>query len=394
MHNWKDSAKRITTYFNKPNGKITLGIDGYIDEVWQIIASKKGKAEYIFLDKMRDFSDAIHDSGTGGFLTEMLPKRRSYGGFGCNTGKAVGNLGFDLTLIGTYGTDSIDPLFLEFSQQYKLFSVGNPGIAQVFEFTDGKIMLVHVAETSNLNWEQMIHALSYDTLKKIYSEADIVGLGYWSLLCNFDDIISKLYTHFLENGKCKRVFFDFSDFRKHDKETLFNTFHILGNLNKKIPMTLSVNEHEAKILYSYFGKDFEDGKPELAKIGIDYIRTKIGMDELVIHTPSFAAASSAKEGNAIVLQRFCKNPVITTGAGDNFNGGYLAASVRSKELNLSERLLIGNAATGSYIRTGKAPNTERLLTEIHEIGKEKYENCKWLPINGICQKKSIHTTRL
>lgn len=367
MHNWSESVERIVAYFDKQGGKVTLGIDGYIDEVWQIIETRISATEYKLFDKIQDFIKAVDDFGTGGSLNETIRKRRSYGGFTCNTGKAAGRLGSDLTMLGMFGKDIIDPLYREFQEKFKFFSVGDPGVGEVFEFLDGKIMLTHTEETSSVNWEQLVNTLSWDTLRTIYEEADIVGLGYWSLMRNFDDLASKLCEHFLEKGKCSRLFFDFSDIRKHGKSALLRTLHTLAALNKKVPMTLSINEHEAKLLFSYMGRDFSWNEPENSEKDIDYVRLQTGLDELIVHTPYFAVASTVSEGTATVLQRFCKDPVITTGAGDNFNGGYVAACARRDELSLSERLLVGNATTGYYIRNGYSPDKSDLRSEISKM---------------------------
>ena len=365
-----ETAQRISSYFDEKGGKVVLGIDGSIDEVWQIVANKKSKNEYVFYDKMKSFADVVHSTGTGGLLGEIILKRRSYGGFTCNTGKSVGCLGFDLTLIGAFGKDRIEPVFREFQEKHEVITVCNPCQSEVFEFTDGKIMLAHIAETSNITWEQLVDALTWDVLHKIYRDADVVGLGYWSLLNNFDDLVAQLCEHFVGKDKKARMFFDFSDFRKHDRSMLLHTFDILSGLNDKVAMTLSVNEHEATTLFSHFGRDFEWKAPTNIEKDIEFIRESIGLDEFIIHTPHYAVASTAYEGTAKVSQRYCTSPVITTGAGDNFNGGYIAASVRHGELNLSERLLVGNAATGFYIRNGYSPNKIELSSEVSEILKE------------------------
>lgn len=369
MYNWARSAERITEYFNKPGAKVTLGIDGYIDEVWQIVETRKSAAEYKLYDKINDFTKAV--DGTGGSLNEIIRKRRSYGGFTCNTGKAVGRLGCDLTMLGMFGKDTIEPLYQEFQANYKMFSVGNPGVGEVFEFLDGKIMLTHTEETSSVSWSQLTSSLSMDTLSTIFGKADIVGLGYWALLRNFDDLATKLCEHFLEKGKCSRLFFDFSDIRKHKKQALLDTLNTLYPLNKKVPMTLSVNEHEAKLLFSYMGRGFAQDDPKSAEKDIDHVRQQTGLDELVVHTPYFSVASTVSEEVATVIQRYCKDPVITTGAGDNFNGGYVAASALKGELNLAERLLVGNATTGYYIRHGYSPDKAGLRNEINELLKEQ-----------------------
>jgi len=58
---------------------------------------------------------------------------------------------------------------------------------------------------------------------------------------------------------------------------------------------------------------------------------------------------------------------ITTGAGDNFNGGYISACMRYGALNLRERLFVANAVTGSYVRNGVSPDRGALREEIGKL---------------------------
>jgi len=78
------------------------------------------------------------------------------------------------------------------------------------------------------------------------------------------------------------------------------------------------------------------------------------LDELIVHTPDWAAGASASEGAAFVPQNRCEQPVKTTGAGDNFNGGYMAANLGcgDEKLTLPERLHVANLTTGYYVRNG------------------------------------------
>jgi len=89
--------------------------------------------------------------------------------------------------------------------------------------------------------------------------------------------------------------------------------------------------------------------------------------ELLIYTPFLIIGASATEGVQIVRQRNAEETVITTGAGDNFNGGYISACVQQGVLNLRERLFTANAVTGSYIRNGVSPDKEALKVEMEKL---------------------------
>jgi sugar/nucleoside kinase (ribokinase family) len=352
---------RIQGYFERPLGKVTLGIDGIVDEVWQIVASRTGPDEYELYGKMKAFTQALYECGEGGFSNEIVRKRLSYGGFTANTGKAVRMLGAKPVLLGMFGDGGkVHKVFEEFDTDsgYRLFNVGSAPVCHIFEFGDGKIIFPWMQDRNRFNWESLAAAMPREAMDEAFGGTDVLGLGYWSSMQAFDSIVSKLCGRY----GIKRMFFDFADIRKRSRQALDQTLQLLKKLNEQVPMTLSLNENEAELLYSGMGRAFA---PESAELDTAYIRQQIGLDELIVHTPYFAVASSVNEGTALSMQRHCENPVITTGAGDNFNGGYIVASSVKGCLPLSERLLVGNAVTAFYVRCGHSPDKEGLFNELN-----------------------------
>ncbi len=356
----------LEQYIQSFSGKIVLGIDGFIDQVWQVVETRTADNNYILINKMQNFGEIIVNRKEGGMANELIKKRRSYGGFTANTGKALGNLDVATTLVGMYGKEEIDKIFNELSKKCTLISIGDPVISTILEFTDGKIMMPNLDDLLNFTWEDFVKAIGQDELEKILLDADIVSLGYWSNMPTFDEFINKLNENYFHTKGPKRLFFDFANIKKRSKEAIIDTFQVLEKINDRIPVTLSLNEHEAVILFSYYGKEFLDRSEEDA-LSADDIRSIIGLDELIVHTPKYAVISSKSEGVGILEQDYCEAPVITTGAGDTFNGGYIASCLG--DLKVKERLAIANAATRFYISKSHTPNREELLTEIKRIKK-------------------------
>ena len=80
-------------------------------------------------------------------------------------------------------------------------------------------------------------------------------------------------------------------------------------------------------------------------------REKIGFDELVVHTPDFAAASSASDGEAFALQEKQTNVVRLAGAGDSFN----ASNTGSNPFPVNSRMSSTIRKLSLYITRGPAP---------------------------------------
>lgn len=356
----------LEAYIRNLSGEIVLGIDGFIDQVWQVVETRTLDNNYILIDKMQEFGKLIVNRREGGMANELIKKRRSYGGFTANTGKALGNMDLSTTLIGMYGKEEIDKIFLDMEKKCKLISVGDPVVSTILEFTDGKIMMPNLDELLNFTWDDFLSIIGHDQLQKILLNADIVSLGYWSNMPDFDTFMTKLNENYFHTDRPRRLFFDFANIKKRSVEAINSTFRVLEKVNDKIPVSLSLNEHEAVILFSYYDRNFSDDCEEVARDS-EYIRSIIGLDELIIHTPQYAVLSSKTEGIELLEQDYCAAPVITTGAGDTFNGGYIAACLGN--LKAAQRLALANAATRFYISNSHTPDRQELISEIKRIKK-------------------------
>ena len=367
------SVERIVNYYDNQKGNITMGYDGFVDEVWNI-TRPGGTGDSRFFEKISDFANALLERGSGGMGFGSVMKRRSHGGFTANTGKAVGHLGGNLTLLGAFGLDEIDSAYDEL-RGFNIISLGEPTYNTIYEFLDGKVFMgshkVDRKPTVPRTWDFFVKTMGMDGLRKAFSDADVVGFGYLGNVQVFEEIITNLVNNFLAEGRCSRMVYDFGNIQGRSKDEVLGILKSLSVLNKKVPMTLSMNEHEGKILFSYLGRDFTWDKPlPSAENDIAYVRDQVDLDELLIHTPFFAIGASASEGAAVVKQRNATETVITTGAGDNFNGGYISTCVQKGVLSLPERLFTANAVTGSYVRNGNSPKKDALRTEMEQLIKE------------------------
>lgn len=345
------------TALKNSTGKITMLADGFVDEVWEVVNTRSDLNNYTLYSQMKQYAERIISSGTGGVGMELISKRRVFGGFTVNIGYAAARLGVDTTVIGVYGKDSLDPIFDEVEKECKVFSIGNPATTHVFEFDDGKILMSHMEAVQNLNWERIVNFVGLDKIKSLLAESNIIGVGYWSLLPAFDEIFDNVCANIPNDGKERRFFFDFADFLKKDAASLNISLQKLKEKNDTFPMTLSVNEHEAAALFAAQNETFDD-KGRSITTKTDDVRKNLGLDELVIHSPTFAVATSSKEAPAFADAVYCEKPLRTAGAGDSFNGGYIASTLAG--LSLHERLEVANAAVGYFVRNAAYPKIEDL----------------------------------
>jgi len=351
------NIQKITTALANLNGTIYMCADGFIDEVWELVDSRASLAKYTPVSKMTHFGQRIIGVGTGGMGIELVKKRRDYGGFTANIGYATARLGINTTMVGLFGKGEIDPVFAPVRAVSNMITMGDAAVTHALEFDDGKILMTHMGVVLEVDWNRLVREIGISKLTELITEADIIGIGYWSCLPDFDNMVEQACELIPLDGKERRFFFDFADVRKRDTDSLVNTLAVLRQLNTKCPMILSMNEHEAAIIFELQGETLDNvGRPVAEKTGA--VRTKLGLDELVIHTPQYAVAASSKEPPALMLQKYCEKPVRTAGAGDTFNGGYIAATMAG--LDIAERLFVANETVSFFLNTGNAPNRKDL----------------------------------
>jgi hypothetical protein len=287
------NIQKIEDYYATVSGRVVLGIDGYIDEVWQLVETRKSVSECSVYSHMNSLGELVMNREGSGMAVEILRKRRGYGGFTGNTGNALLALDVKTVMLGMYGKSSIDPIFKDFQDVCEIVSLDDPAICHIFEFTDGKIMFPYIDAILRMNWDSLVDTLGMDRLTEIFSEADIVALGYWSNMPAFDDIIRKMCQTLFYEKKPKKIFFDFADLKKRTTNALVQTLDTLSQLNQIVPMTLSLNDNEAELLFSCYGEPF-GADAETTEKTLDSVRHRIGIDEIIVHTPYYADIASAR----------------------------------------------------------------------------------------------------
>lgn len=357
------TIKPYADYLENLSGKILLGCDGFVDEVYQIVDVRQSLTEYTPMDNLKHFGELLVRRADGGVGLEIVHKRRCSGGFATNTGRVAAFLGLKPTLTGLYGGKEIDPAFDEFKDNCNLVSLGDPALTIVFEFLDGKVLMSALKTVADMTWKEFEVFFGERALADLFAGVDILGLGYWSLTPDFDQFLTGFVSQYEEGKAPRRMFFDFADITKKSQASFTETLALIKHFNDKIPMTLSLNEHESAELFSRFGIPATEDPDQIAS-DLTRLREQLGIDELVIHTPHYAAASNAADGEGFATQDHQKKVIRTAGAGDTFNGGYLCASLG--DLSIKKRLVIANAATAFFVTHATAPTREELLAQIEQ----------------------------
>ena len=98
------------------------------------------------------------------------------------------------------------------------------------------------------------------------------------------------------------------------------------------------------------------------------LQKKLDIDTVVIHCVKLAAMANA-DGSVAVAGPYCPNPKKSTGAGDRFNAGFCTGVLLG--LTPREKLLLGSACSGFFVREARSASAEELSQFIKEwsLGK-------------------------
>ena len=118
---------------------------------------------------------------------------------------------------------------------------------------------------------------------------------------------------------------------------------------------LGLNEQEALEIAEILG--MPDGDTDLEALA-RYLFSHMCVDTLVVH-PVKSSCMVTKDGYCEAQGPYCECPKLTTGAGDNFNAGFVFGAIAG--LSMEQMLCMGMATSGYYVRNATSPNLRQLI---------------------------------
>ena len=343
------------------NIRSLVGLDGYVDSLYSLVASRENVEDYNIMKSMVEFSSKINEVAGSSCNVERVLKKRLGGGFGPNIARAIGTLGSPVDLIGCLGRpDNVFTSTLPDNIQYH--SLNEPGATCALEFADGKIMLTDFSPVNAVTWDLIKGKLGKDKFLDIMEAADAIGQGHWALVPHMNEIWQDWINEVFPSLKKKpRVFFiDPADMSKRPANQIKEMLSLAAKINEFEKMKVIISFNDKEIIQVL------DALDRAAKIqdytdyytAGDEILKNVSINTAIIHSPHFATGTS-ENVSVHVKEGYTSNPHFTTAAGDHFNGGVLMA-IASKKFQMDEALILGNAATAYFVRTGTSPDIQAL----------------------------------
>ena len=344
----KFKTKAAVTAAGRPSG--LCGFDGFIDTFVRLQTP----------DSMAEFGPKVAAAAGIAASYSVRHLGDKFGGNGPLFAAALNDIHagkIDVTYIGAMGRSEVLPIYQEAlrGKTKRLYTLAQPAHTTCLEFTDGKVMLCDMAACAEVTWERVLECVGQSVLDTELKAAAFISAVNWGKLPHAGPIWSNLAARLAELGRPAKEIFFFMDLAEFETRSLADRKDLLNRLpaiTSQCQTLLSFNLKEAWQMAEVFGGAYHgrkdaDSVAELAA----FLRSRIAVDRIIIH-PNDGAACASAVGTVYVPGPFCRQPLISTGAGDNFGAGCLAAALQG--FDDAEILLAGNCASGHFVRSGRS----------------------------------------
>ena len=344
------------------NEKVLIGLDGFVDKIVHVVGKRKSATEFDRIKTIKEFGERIVKAAGLSTNFEMVVLQEKLGGNGPILSNAFLTYGLGLTYIGALGYPQIENVFQHMKENGEVYSLANPGTTDALEFEDGKLMIGKLDSLNNLNWENIKKIIGIPKLTELINASSLFGLENWTMIPYMSDIWKGLIEEvlpYIDNTKGKRLMLiDLADPEKRTNEDIIEAMQLIQKFNSYFNVILGLNLKEGVEIAEVLGIQrfkCEDIHDINLKELTEQISKKLNIYCLVIH-PTIEASAVIGENYYHVDGPYTAKPILTTGAGDNFNAGFCLGQI----LNLSpeQSLILGVATSGYYVRNGKSPTFE------------------------------------
>lgn len=359
MTNATDTGPSLTDRLPEEVGgeKIVLGFNGAIDRVREVVDERQDEETYQRVQRLGDFGEQITDAGheERSMLMEWVCSEMRTGALVCHIARALGQLGYDPVMIGMLGTPPKNAFLEEFGD-FRMESLGEPAYTDAIEFDDGKLMLSESGGMRYLNWDGLCEQVGFDRLATYLDGAAVLGMGYWAEISDMVSIFEGLAEELVPTltDPPEHILIDPADVGTRPSRDIKRGGDVLQRLDAMSSVTMSANRYETIDVADSLQTTGSQRSPEAAA---EIAREKFGISRFVTHgaTKSAIATESGVFGVDVPRE---DEPVLSTGAGDHFNAGFMLGLMY--ELTPRECVALGNAFAGCFVRQGRPPTYEKI----------------------------------
>ena len=345
-----------------------IGLDGFIDEVVHVVGKRFSPTEFDRILTLKAYGNRIAESSGLSSNVEIVTIDKKLGGNGPIFALGLKKFSADITYIGCVGADSHDAVFTELVKGSRIIGICEPGRTDAMEFEDGKLIRSKIDMFNNMTWQNILKKIPPEGFARLLDEAQIISFNNWTMINAMSDIWKHILSDILPLMKSsveeKILFFDLADPEMREEKDIIEALGLIREFsNSGFNTILGLNKKEACEIAVIAGTEYHDFAGADLRELTECVAAYMGIDCVVVHPVDRAACMKGGLYDE-VEGPYCARPSMTTGAGDNFNAGFVYGYTMGLGMDLS--LLLGTAASGYYVRECKNPT----LPEVREfLGK-------------------------
>jgi len=353
--------------------KALIGMDGFVDEIMCVVDKRLSVDNFTKVATLDAFGGRISRAAGLSTNIEFVSIVQKLGGNGPIMANAMSELDVSVSYIGALGEPSIHPVFAPMREKCAtLISITDPGLSFNLEFEDGKLIMSKLDSLNKITWEALKERFGLTGIADMLGdpELNLLGLTNWTMIPHlsavFKGIIEEVFP-LTKSGNALAVF-DLCDPEKRLPEDLAEAMSLIRRFSDRFRVVLGVNLKEATQVAAALGVDVKAPGGLIENIDLEELTVKVGQAMgtygFVIHTLKEASAY-CDGAYHYAPGYFTPHPVLTTGAGDNFNAGLCLGMLLN--LPMSDALLLGNASSGYYVRKAGSADLAGLIDFLNEV---------------------------
>ncbi|MCL2664184.1 MAG: carbohydrate kinase family protein [Defluviitaleaceae bacterium] len=341
-----------------------IGLDGFVDVIIHVVDQRKDFENYTRLATISDMAARIGKAAGLSANFEWVPQNIKLGGNGPILSNALLEYGVRLTYVGGLGANGIHPVFKPMADKAAaVYSLSDPGHTNALEFEDGKLMMGTINTLDAINWKSFKEKVGPpQKIADMINKCDLFGMENWTMVAYmgeiWDGLIDEVFPLLNDRGVKPLAFFDLADPEKRTASDILHAMKQIGKFESKFRAVLGLNEKELYEIAEVFGVELSENPDDKLKQAVCDTYKRLGIYCLVVH-PTKEAMCCTADGFFRVAGPYCAKPVLTTGAGDNFNAGFCLGL--SLGLDPASALTLGVSTSGYYVRNAKSPTFDDVI---------------------------------
>lgn len=340
---------------------VMVGFDGFVDSIIHVVDTRQDAHTFTIIPTIERFGQKVLAAAGQSSNFELVTTLEKLGGNGPIMANALAAQGFKVTYVGALGYPAIHPVFEELARRSSVLSFSNPGYTDALEFNDGKLMLGKHATLKDIHIDRLLEIIGAEQFHAVIAQSQLVAMVNWTMLTATNTIWDYLIARVLPKvapasgtGR-KLVFIDLADPEKRTREDLLEAVRLCGRFQPYADVTLGMNLKESTQVARVLGIEVPDEAEKHIEATARAIREALQLTTVVIHPRKGAAAATLSDGRVVSASfagPFVKEPRLSTGAGDNFNAGFVLGQLAG--LPVEQCLCVGTASSGFYVRNARS----------------------------------------